>query len=461
MTYHRVLAQIAGLVYGYPSRKMIVVGVTGTAGKSTTVNLIAKALEASGQKVGLASTMNFQIGDKRWTNATKMTMLGRFALQKMLCEMLRAGCRYAVIETSSEGIRNSRHLEIDYDAAVLTNLTPEHIESHGSFEKYRAEKEKLFAQLSKSYPKAVGGRRIVKLSVINVDDPNSGNFWQYEVEKRLGYGLDPELPDALHPIIPQNLAITSSGTTFSVNGVNFRLNLPGRFNVYNALAAIAVAIGWGLDLNQVSAKLAEVTTMDGRMEQIDCGQPFKIYVDYAHTPESLEQVYQTLRAQLDTPNRALSAAPVADAAPIPAPAPRLIAVLGSCGGGRDKAKRPILGRLAGQYADIAVITNEDPYDERPEAIIEQVAAGAEEILAAGHVAGATSPAAQFNAPKKPIPQLFKILDRREAIAKACQLARAGDIIVITGKGNEQWLMGPRGSRIPWDDRLVVKEVLGC
>lgn len=423
--YHWCLAQIAARIYNYPSRQLIVVGVTGTAGKSTTVNLIAKVLEAEGDKVGLASTMNFQIGDKSWTNTTKMTMLGPLKLQRFLREMLNVGCKYAVIETSSEGIRNFRHLGIEYDAAVLTNLTPEHIESHGSFEQYRAEKEKLFAGLVGKRSKILNKKVFPKISIINLDDPQCGSFWSYPVKKRLGFSLKPETVPAQMPFVaPDHLVLTPFRATFEVRGVPFKLNLPGIFNVYNALAAVSLAVGWELDLTKVSAKLAEIQSLDGRMEQVDCGQNFKIYVDYAHTPESLEQVYQTLQNQLKTQAGG-----------------RLIAILGSCGGGRDRAKRAPLGRLAGQYADVVIVTNEDPYDEPPQEIIDQVASGVAQTA--------------FKGP------LFKILDRKEAIAKACQLAVKNDIIILTGKGNEQWLMGPRGSRVSWDERKVIREILGC
>lgn len=417
--YHLSLAYLATLYYKFPSNRLIVVGVTGTAGKSTTVNLIARVLESAGYKVGLSSTLNFKIGKKEWINQTKMTMLGRFALQRLLRKMVKEDCQYAVIETSSEGIKQFRHLGINYDVLVFTNLTPEHIESHGSFEKYRQAKLKLFQRLMKMRRKKIKGKVIKKGIIVNLDDENAPYFLKYPADFVWGFSLDREKAEkfsSLSFLCPENLKFVYGKPQFSLFGENFNLNLPGKFNLYNCLAAICLGLSQDISLEKIRDALEKIDHLPGRLEKINLGQPFEIVVDYAHTPESLKQVYQLLR---------------------PLVKGKMIAVLGSCGGGRDKAKRPKLGALAAQYADIVIITNEDPYDEDPWEIIHQVAKGAQLIGK----------------------EVFKILDRKEALEKAIALAKDNDLIIVTGKGSEQWIVGPRGKKIPWDDRMVIKEIL--
>ncbi len=415
--YHWKLAWLANIIYGYPSKKMIVIGVTGTTGKSTTVNLIAKVLEAAGHRVGLTSTFNYKIGDKEWINDTKMTMPGRFRLQKMLKQMLKSGCSHVVIETSSEGIVQYRHVGIDYDLAVFTNLSPEHIESHGSFAKYKEAKGKLFKSLAKTK------RKDKKISVINLDDKESGYFLKFWADQKWGFTTNYQSSITNHNlnrVVAKDISLESWGSRWLVNDTRFDLHLVGLFNVYNALAAITVGLSLGVDINQVREGLEKVEKIDGRLEEISEGQDFKVIVDYAHEPKSLTNVYEALK---------------------PTVSGKIIAVLGSCGGGRDKARRPVLGKLAAQFAEQVIITNEDPYNEEPMVIIDQVAEGAKE---AGKELGQN---------------LYKILDRKEAIRKAISMAQPGDLVIITGKGAEQCIMGKNGKRIPWDDRQVVKEEL--
>ena len=415
--YHWKLALLANIIYGYPSKKMTVIGVTGTTGKSTTVNLIAKVLEAAGHRVGLTSTFNYKIGDKEWINDTKMTMPGRFRLQKMLKQMLKSGCSHVVIETSSEGIVQYRHVGIDYDLAVFTNLSPGHIESHGSFAKYKEAKGKLFKSLAKTK------RKDKKISVVNLDDKESGYFLKFWADQKWGFTTNYQSSITNHNlnrVIAKDISLESWGSRWLVNDTRFDLHLVGLFNVYNALAAISVGLSLSVDINQVREGLEKIEKIDGRLEEISEGQDYKVIVDYAHEPKSLTNVYQALK---------------------PTVSGKIIAVLGSCGGGRDKARRPVLGKLAAQFAEQVIITNEDPYDEDPMVIIDQVAEGAKE---AGKELGQN---------------LFKILDRKEAIRKAISMAQPSDLVIITGKGAEQCIMGKNGKRIPWDDRQVVKEEL--
>jgi len=419
--YHYVLAQTAAVYYRQPSRQLIVIGVTGTNGKTTTVEMIAKVLAATGVKVGSTSTAMFQIGDQQWLNDQKMTMLGRFKLQKMLRQMVDAGCRYAVIETSSQGIDQNRHIGIAYDVAVFTNLTPEHIEYHGGFQNYKKAKLKLFTRLSQLPDKVINGKKIPKTIVVNCDDENAVDFYACQTDQHYQYGVKNTGAD----FRAEDVAYTAAGTNFKIQNVDFQLSLFGLFNVYNSLAAITVGQALNVDLGLAKKALENIRVMPGRMEMIDNGQPFWVIVDYAPEPASLTQAYQTIKD-----HQLISAGK------------KLIHVLGSCGGGRDVARRPILGRMAGEQADYVIVTNEDPYDDDPMEIINQVAAAA------------------IQTGKRESDNLFKIIDRREAIKKAISLAQAGDLVLLTGKGSEQAICVADGKMLPWDERVVAREILG-
>ena len=370
--YHYTLAILAKWFYGNPSGKMIVVGVTGTAGKSSTCYFIAQVLETGGIKVGMTTTTLFKIAGKEWLNDKKMTMLGRFQTQKLLKQMLKAGCTVAIIETSSEGIKQFRHIGIDYDILVLTNLYPEHIEAHGSFENYKKTKGKLFKHLAK------------KTIIINTDDQHADYFLDFPAKKKIKYNIKDW-------------------------DNNWQMTLLGEYNKYNILAAMAVA----KEL-KVEPRIDDLKPLPGRLEFIKNNLGINIIVDYSFEPKALEKLYRTID---DIKYN------------------KLIHVLGSTGGGRDKARRPILGKMANEKADIVIITNEDPYDENPQEIIDQVASQVEKN------------------------KLYKILDRRAAIKKALELADKRDLVLITGKGAEQAMCVENGKMIPWDDRTVVREEL--
>jgi len=416
--YHGFLAYLASFIYGYPSNKMVVIGVTGTSGKSTVINLIGQILEQAGYKVGLTTTFNLKVGKEEKVNKYKMTMLGPFILQKLLKQMLDTGCQYAVIETTSQGIKQYRHLEINYDVGVFTNLSKEHIESHGGYEKYRQVKEKLFKHISKSNKKIINGRKIEKISVINFDDKEKEHFLKYSMDKKYGYGIKNDRTKEVTRVLKaENIELKYSGSEFNILGSKFKINLLGKFNILNALSAICVAGSQNINLDVCRKALINIKQIPGRMEII-IDNPFTVIVDYAHTPEQLEKVYKTIR------NRQSSIFNH-----------KLICVLGSAGGGRDKWKRPIMGKIAEKYGNEIIITNEDPYDENPEKIIQEIIKGIK------------------------TKRVYKILDRREAIKKALSLAQKGDIVIITGKGCEPWIMSERGKRIPWDDRRIVKELI--
>lgn len=415
-TYHWCLAALATLVYHFPSEQLTVIGVTGTDGKTTTCNLLAAILAEAGHKVGMSTTINFKIGKKEWPNTTKQGMQGRFKLQRFLRRLVREKCDYAIIETTSEGIKQYRHVGVNYDVAVFTNLTPEHIESHGSFENYKRAKGKLF--------KAVAGSTKIgreKFSVVNGDDAAAEYFLSFRVDNDFVYSVDKPVIKGQRQLWATDIKLEPKGTSFVLHTddetVTIRTSLVGRFNVYNALAAIAAARSQNVEMETIAAALREVPPPAGRMEMVNIGKPFTVVVDYAHTPNGLE-------------NALAAAKPFARG--------KLWVITGAQGGGRDKRKRPLLGEAAGRIADRVIVTNEDPYDEPPQKIIDDVFAG---VLKAGKIENQNA---------------WRVLDRGQAIRRAINSAQAGDIVLVAGKGCETVMMGPGGKRIPWDDREFVQ-----
>lgn len=409
--YHWFLAMLAPVIYLFPSNKLIVIGVTGTNGKSTTVNLIAQMLENLGEKVALSSTVNFKLAEKEWLNDKKMTMLGRFATQKFLSQAVKNHCTYIVIETSSQGIEQFRHLGINYDVVVFTNLTPEHIEAHGGFEFYRVAKEKLFLHLSKSKHKIINNKKIEKIIISNADDVETERLKKYTRDKFITYAIEKSADYRA-----ENLNLNDGLVNFSLQNINFKTNFLGKFNAYNILASLACVESLGFSLEKINSE--NLKGVPGRQEFINTKSNFQVMVDYAPEPESLKQLYQALK------NLKYN---------------KLIHVLGSCGGGRDSARQPILGKMAGEFADIVIVTNEDPYDDDPQMIIDNVSGGAIQAGKELHV------------------NLYSVLDRKQAINKALSLAEPNDLVLITGKGAEQFICAKNDTKIPHDDRKVVKE----
>ncbi len=413
--YHFALVWLAALIYRFPSRRMIVIGVTGTKGKSTTCLMVAKVLEASGFKVGLASTALFKLGEREWLNPYKMTMLGRFKLQKLLRQMVTEGCKYAVVEVSSEGIKQHRQHGINFDIAVFTNLSPEHIESHGSFEAYRAAKGKLFAKLRPNpfSRKVINGKEVHKVLIANLDNEHAPFYFHYKADEKIGFTVGAaKLPKEVSRVITARaLMLDGQGSSFEIDGTQFHLPLLGQPNVENALAAISVAAAEHIPLGVAAHALHNLKSVPGRFERLQLGQNFEIIVDYAHTADSFSRLYESMAL---------------------IPHNRVIHVFGGTGGGRDKSKRAHMGHLAGSFADMVIVTTDDPYEEDPQAIAAMVASGI------------------------PEEKMHIVLDRRVAIAEALKIAKERDMILVTGKGCEQ-RMAVKGGTIPWDDRLVVRE----
>lgn len=392
--YHFVLALTGTALYRKPSRNIYVIGVTGTKGKSSTTEFINAVLMASGKKTALLSTIRFKIGDETRPNNYKMTMPGRFFTQKFLHDAVNAHCDYAIIEMTSEGARFYRHVGVEMDALIFTNLSPEHIESHGSFENYKNAKLRLVKHLATS-------KKPHRVSVANIDNRHGFSFLIHTVEKNIGYSLkDVKI-----------ISETQESSTIVYKEETITIPLPGKFNILNALSAIKFAEENNISLSVAKEGIEGLKTIRGRVERIDVGQNFSVIVDYAHTDDSLRKLYEAYSSS------------------------RKIAVLGSTGGGRDAWKRPVLGKIADEYCDEIIITNEDPYDEEPMKIINEVANGV-----------------TIHTP-------IKIMDRREAIAHALSLARPGDTVLISGKGTDPYIMGPNGSKEVWDDATVAREEL--
>lgn len=413
--YHFSQAVLASAFYRHPSRKLYVIGVTGTKGKTSTANFIWSVLTSCGLKTGLIGTANIKIGDSESLNKFHMTMPGPFIIQKLLKQMLDEGCTHVVMEVTSEGIKLARHHGIIFDCGVFTNLTPEHLQSHGgNFENYKQTKGKLFSSLME-HAKQLNGKYVKRVILANDDDAHKDYFLNFPADLKIKYGMRPTADWQA-----ESVNESAEGVDFVVKGEKYHLSMIGKFNVFNALPAMAIAgTVLGLDREKIRAGLSNLKIIPGRMEIINEGQPFTVIVDYAH-----EKVSMT--AALDTARNITKG--------------KVIVLLGAEGGGRDRAKRPQMGQIAAEKADFVVISNVDPYDDNPQEIIHDIADAA---VAHGKVIGQS---------------LFREPDRRKGIAKALRLAQAGDVVIITGKGAEQSMI-IKNKNIPWDDRAVVREEL--
>jgi UDP-N-acetylmuramoyl-L-alanyl-D-glutamate--2,6-diaminopimelate ligase len=423
------LAEAAAWWYGDPSRELGVVGITGTDGKTTTSYLAVAALEAAGLSSGLIGTVETKIGGLREAHAEHLTTPGAPELQLALRAMADGGNRVAVLETTSHGLATDRVRAVGYDAAILTNLSHEHLEFHGSWEAYRDAKLSLFERLATNAAnpaKGAPGPAWPRTAVINADDPTAGAFIGVAQEAGAAivtYGADANADVRLTRVEEDGRRLRVAYTSRRGGDAALDLRLAGRFNAYNALAVVGLGEGLGLDAAAVRNGLAAVERVPGRMETIDAGQPFGVIVDFAHTPASLQAVLDTL-------------APVAAAR-----GGGLIAVFGSAGE-RDTEKRPMMGRIAGERCRLVVVTDEDPRNEDREAILEQIAAGAED------------------AGRRRDRDLLLIADRPAAIAAAFERARPGDVVLLAGKGHEASIIGPRGP-VPYDERTVAVAALAA
>ncbi len=416
------LAVAAAWWYGDPARELGVIGITGTDGKTTTSFLAAAALEAAGLATGLVGTVETRVGGTRERHATHVTTPGAPELQATLRAMVSAGDQAAVLETTSHALELGRVAGISYDAAVFTNLTHEHLELHGTFERYRDAKVRLFEMLA-GQAKTTAARQWPKVAVINLDDASAP--WFVRAAEAAGanvVGYGAAAGAAVRPTRVQEDAQRLRIAYDAPSGPGeVSLRLAGRFNVHNSLAVVALGEGLGLDPASVRAGLEAVTGVPGRMERIDAGQPFGVIVDYAHSPASLETVLDLL-------------GPVASAA-----GGGLIVVFGSAGE-RDTAKRAVMGRVAGERCRLVIAADEDPRGEDGAAIVAEIVAGA---VSAGRIAGVDA---------------LGIPDRRAAIREALARARPGDIVLLAGKGHEATILYADHA-LPWDEAVVARQTL--
>ncbi len=420
LPYHYAMARVAAFAYGNPSDKLVVIGVTGTKGKSSTVQMIAQLLAACGERVGYTSTAGFAINGCVIENKMKMTMPGRFFLQRMLRDMVQEECTYAVVETSSQGLTQFRHVGVNYDVAVFTNLTPEHIESHGGFENYKSAKGLLFSHLTKRPKKTIDGKTIDKTIVVNADDEHAEYFTSFPADRHVAFSWKKV----------QDVTRDGSGLRMTMHDVDFHVPLLAQFEQQNALCAIATLASVGVPLEKLATAASSLASVPGRFERITCGQPFTVIVDYAYEPASIAALIASVRAL-----------GVSGGAGSGSAGKRIIGVHGSAGGGRDVARRDAIGRLAGTEDDVVIVTNEDPYDDNPADIIRAVADGARAV---GKVDGK---------------DLFTFDDRQDAIDFAVAQAQPGDAVLVTGKGSEPVMAIAGGRKIAWDDRDAARRAL--
>jgi UDP-N-acetylmuramyl-tripeptide synthetase len=414
--FHYGEAVYASRKHQNPSEKMIVIGVVGSKGKTTTANMIWAILTAAGHKTGLIGTANIRYGDKEELNPYHMTMPGALILQKILSRMADQGCKYLVMEVPSEGQTQYRHVGINFDILVFTNVTRELMAAHNfSLETLHKHNKRVFKALNKSKRKMIDGKKIDKFIIANVDNKYAKDYMAFAVDHKLNFGTKSQ-ENKLH-----NIEDTKGGIEFSINENRFKLKMLGKINAINAAGAITTTKALDVPSPAIKKGLANLPTIPGRMEVIEGKQPFTVIVDYAHEQASMTALMDSAR----------------DMKPKGA---KVITLLGAEGGGRDEAKRPEMGEIAYKGSDMIILSNVDPYEDDPYVILDDIAKGATK-------AGA-----------KKDKDMFIIADRREGIRKALQLASKDDIVLITGKGAEQSIVVD-GKSSPWDDRKVVREEL--
>ena len=389
--YHLKLAFLGAFFYGFPSRKIKIIGITGTKGKSSTLEILNKILEDAGFKTALIGTIRFKVGSKEIPNLKKMTMPGRFFVQKIIREAVKEKCDFVIMEITSEGSKQWRHRFLELNTLIFTNLAPEHIESHGSYEKYREAKLQIVRKLNSSSKKN-------KFIVLNKDDKETPLFEKVCIDIEKIYFSKNDFSNGM----------------VKMNNTEIKTNLVGEFNLYNIASAVKTALKFGVSIEKIKQAVENFQSIPGRAEEIDLNQKFKVVVDYAHTPNSLEAIYKAYPGNK-------------------------VCVLGATGGGRDKWKRKILGEIADTFCEKIFLTDEDPYDENPREIVDQVFEGI------------------TNKNKVEIE-----MDRRMAINKALKYARKNNginAVILTGKGVDPYIMRANGEKEIWNEKQIATEEL--
>jgi len=400
---------IAPYFFGYPSRRLRMIGVTGTNGKTTTTYLIRSTLRQAGFEVGMIGTIQNSIGDR--VIPTQNTTPDVIDLQKLLAEMVEYRMDYVVMEVSSHALALNRVAGCEFDVGIFTNMTRDHLDFHGTFENYLEAKTKLFQSLSSKDNQKKG-----KSAIVNADDKAATFILGKTTCKTITYGIHNNVD-----LQAQNVNIQATGTQFDISGsfgiMPLQLKITGLFNVYNVLSAVGAALAEGIEPHVIKTALEGFQSVPGRFELIDVGQPFSIIVDYAHTPDGLENILKTAQ-QIAT---------------------RRIIVVFGCGGDRDKTKRPIMGQLAVKYGNVVIATSDNPRTEDPDNILSEIEKGILEALTAEKV-------------------YEKIRDRRQAIERALHLAEVDDIVIIAGKGHENYQI-LKDRTISFDDKEVAKAII--
>ncbi|MNJ33952.1 UDP-N-acetylmuramoyl-L-alanyl-D-glutamate--L-lysine ligase [compost metagenome] len=405
------LAVLSAHFFGYPSSELKLIGVTGTNGKTTTAHMIEAILRYAGNKTGLMGNIGTKVGDT--LSKTDINTQEPPVLQANLRRMADANCAFAVMEVTSQGLDAGRVLGCDFRTAVFTNVTQDHLDYHGTMENYIAAKGLFFSRLGNGF---TDDPSACKFAVLNADDQASAIFQKLTAAYVLTYGIREEAD-----VRAEEIRLSARGTSFRVvtykGTAEMQIRMVGTFNVYNALAAITAGLAEGLTLETIRAGLASLPGVPGRLEIVDEGQPFLVLVDYAHTPDGLDNVLRAVRAIADN---------------------KIITVFG-CGGDRDRTKRPIMGGIAAEYSDYVVITSDNPRSENPERILTDIEEGLREK--------------QYSAEKYELME-----DRAAAIVRAVAIANTGDVVVIAGKGHETYQITKDGT-IDFDDRDVARDAI--
>lgn len=404
--------------HGRPAQSMIIIGIVGSKGKTTTANLLWSALSAAGHKVGQIGTANIRIGDREELNKWHMTMPGAPLMQKILKQMQVSGCEYVIMEVPSEAQAQWRHIGISFDMLVFMNVEREIMAAHrNSMEVLNTHNKRVFKSMARAPQKTSSNGKFEKTIIANIDSKYAKEYMNFSVDKKITFSINNS-----SDFQATKVSTSLSGTTFDIKNYKYHINLIGDINAINGAATVAAATELGMNPQQIQAGFDKLTTVPGRMEPIDEGQKFAVFVDYAHDPVSLQALMKT-GEELRKSGR------------------KLIVHIGGQGGGRDQEKLPELGKIASSHADYIVISDDDPYDEPPMDIINAIAKGA------------------VDSGKIEDKDLFLIQDRRAGIHKALELAKPGDIVFIACKGADQLMMLAHGKSIEWDDRTVTREEL--
>jgi UDP-N-acetylmuramyl-tripeptide synthetase len=407
--YYAAFPLVGSLVYGFASRKIKIIGVTGTDGKSSTVIFLSHILKKAGYKVGHFSSVSYSEGEEEKVNGFKMTMPGRFFLQRFIKKLVDNKCDFAVIEVTSEGIKQKRHKFINFDAAVITNLNPEHIESHGGFDNYKSAKKELFKGIAPSYKKG-----IPKTLIINGDYENIRDFAECEADKIVKFGSTGDV-DLKVEFIEQSVSNSTFKLIWKNHTSTLKIVSGGPFIIQNIVAAVAAALALGVDFDKCTEAVKSISNPPGRFQIVSL-DPYMI-VDYAHTTAAVEMLLSFIRKSW---------------------AGEIIHVFGAAGGGRDKWKRPLLAQISEKYSDFSILTEENSFDEPTINIINDIKKG---FKNSSH---------------------YEIVERREdAVLRAIQISKNLErpLVLLTAKGSETVIAGPNGTKRPYNEAQYISCIL--